>query len=106
MFKVSSILQHAQSQLKKVTLSLAKLLLPAVIIYCTSTHLEEKSTHLEAGAEPGINYEGPMGVHKSMNIVTKGEGVLKSIALCNKAHQRGVQVSPMPPSIRYCLEVQ
>ena len=26
------------------------------------------------GADPGINYEGQVGVHKSMNIITKGEG--------------------------------
>ena len=25
------------------------------------------------GADPGINYEGQVGVHKSMNIITKGE---------------------------------
>ena len=28
----------------------------------------------DAGADPGINYEGKEGVHKSMNIITKGEG--------------------------------
>ena len=26
------------------------------------------------GADPGINYEGQVGVHKSMNILTKGKG--------------------------------
>ena len=43
-----------------------------------------------------------VGVHRSMNIITKGEGVRKRIALCNKVHE-GVHVSPMPPPpwIRY-----
>ena len=27
-----------------------------------------------AGADPGINYEGRLGVHKSMNLITKGRG--------------------------------
>ena len=36
-------------------------------------------------------------MHKSMNIITKGEGVHKSIALCNKVHEGGVHVPPMPP---------
>ena len=26
------------------------------------------------GADPGINYNGQVGVHKSRNIITKGEG--------------------------------
>ena len=26
------------------------------------------------GVDPGNNYEGQVGVHKSMNIITKGEG--------------------------------
>ena len=30
--------------------------------------------HLFAGADPGINYKGLVGVHKSMNIITKREG--------------------------------
>ena len=30
---------------------------------------------LFGGADPGINYEGQAGVHKNMNIITKGEGV-------------------------------
>ena len=40
------------------------------------------------GAEPEINYEGRVGVHKSMNLIMKGEWVAQEyIALCNKVHE-------------------
>ena len=53
-----------------------------------------------AGADPGINYEGQVGVHKCMNIITKGEGVHKSISLCNKVHEGGVHMPPLDPLLK------
>ena len=47
--------------------------------------------------DPGINYEGQVGVHRSMNIITKGEGVHKRIALCNKVHEGGCTCPLCPP---------
>ena len=51
-----------------------------------------------SGADPGINYEGRVGVHKSMNFNYKGrKGLHKSIALSNKVHEVGVHMPPVPP---------
>ena len=36
-------------------------------------------------------------MHKSMNIITKGEGVHKSIPLCNKVHEGGARAPYAPP---------
>ena len=52
---------------------------------------------LSAGADPGINYEGRVGVHKSMNIIMKKERVHKSIALYNEVHQGGCTCLLCPP---------
>ena len=39
----------------------------------------------DTGANPGINYEEQEGVHKSMNIITLGEGVVhKSMNIITK----------------------
>ena len=47
--------------------------------------------------DPGINYEGQVGVHKSMSIITKGKGVHKGIHYVIKRTKGGVHMPPMPP---------
>ena len=36
--------------------------------------VSEELASSTARADPGIYYEGQVGVHKSMNIITKGQG--------------------------------
>ena len=38
-------------------------------------HVKRGVTACLSGADPEINYDGLVGVHKSMNIITKGERV-------------------------------
>ena len=50
--------------------------------------------------------KGRWGVHKIMNIITKGEGVHNSIALCNKVHEGGARdpYAPLDPLL-VCVSV-
>ena len=43
-------------------------------IHGTAMWARMAPSYANTGADPGINYEVQMGVHRSMNIITKGEG--------------------------------
>ena len=49
------------------------------------------------GADPvsTCNYEGQEGVHKSMNIIMKGEGVNKSMNIITKGEECAQEYSTM-----------
>ena len=50
-------------------------------IHGTAMWAQMAPSYANTGADPGINYEVQMRVHRNMNIITKGEGVQKRIAL-------------------------
>ena len=63
----------------------------------TSAPTSKHRCRPDPGADPGINYEGQVGVHKSVNIVTKGEGGAQLYStICNKVCEGGVHVPPCP----------
>ena len=53
---------------------------------------------ITAGADPGINYKGQVGVHRSMNIITKGETMHKRKHYVLKCMKEGC-TCPLCPSL-------
>ena len=66
-------------------------------LYIRDFNCQRFCGHLDSGTDPGINYEGQVGVQKSMNIITMGERGCTRVEHYVMNCTKGVHVPPMHP---------